>query len=78
MPAAPPLPLQSHLARVGEERCAFVRAMVFANAAMQSRAALQREADNWLAEAGTVPPGAPRGGGWHARFLCAAQRLLVP
>jgi hypothetical protein len=49
---------QSHLARVGEERCAWVRAMVFANRAMQSRSALQREADNWLAEAGTVPPGA--------------------
>lgn len=35
-----------------------MRAMVFANRAMQSRSALQREADNWLAEAGTVPPGA--------------------
>ena len=52
-----PACLQGHLARVGEERCAFVRAMVFANRAMQSRAALQREADNWLGEAGTLPPG---------------------
>ncbi|KAI3423194.1 hypothetical protein D9Q98_010716, partial [Chlorella vulgaris] len=51
------LAVKSHLARVGEERCAWVRAMVFANRAMQSRSALQREADNWLAEAGTVPPG---------------------
>lgn len=51
------LAVRGHLARVGEERCAFVRAMVFANRAMQSRAALQREADNWLAEAGTLPPG---------------------
>jgi len=40
-----------------QDRCAFVRVMVFANKAMQSRAALQREADNWLAEAGTLPPG---------------------
>ncbi|PRW61409.1 nifU chloroplastic isoform A [Chlorella sorokiniana] len=51
------LAVRGHLARVGEERCAFVRAMVFANRAMQSRAALQREADNWLEEAGTLPPG---------------------
>ena len=43
--------------RVGEERCAFLRVMVFANKAMQSRATLQREADNWLSEAGTLPPG---------------------
>jgi hypothetical protein len=56
-PCTPPACLQGHLARVGEERCAFVRAMVFANRAMQSRAALQREADNWLGEAGTLPPG---------------------
>jgi hypothetical protein len=28
--------------RVGEERCAFIRAMVFANRSMQSRATLQR------------------------------------
>lgn len=34
---------------------------VFANRAMQSRAALQREAENWLEEAGTLPPG-----GWAA------------
>ncbi|KAL4459185.1 hypothetical protein ABPG75_014050 [Micractinium tetrahymenae] len=51
------LSVKGHLARVGEERCAFVRAMVFANKAMQSRAVLQREADNWLQEAGTLPPG---------------------
>lgn len=51
------LAVKAHLARVGEERCAWVRVMVFANKAMQSRAALQREADNWLAEAGTLPPG---------------------
>lgn len=51
------LSVKGHLARVGEERCAWVRAMVFANKAMQSRAALQREADNWLQEAGTLPPG---------------------
>ncbi|KAL4427165.1 hypothetical protein ABPG77_001169 [Micractinium sp. CCAP 211/92] len=51
------LSVRGHLARVGEERCAWVRSMVFANKAMQSRAALQREADNWLQEAGTLPPG---------------------
>ncbi|PSC74301.1 nifU chloroplastic [Micractinium conductrix] len=51
------LAVRTHLARVGEERCAWVRAMVFANKAMQSRSALQREAEHWLEEAGTTPPG---------------------
>eukprot|EP00887_Chlorella_sp_A99_P006981 scaffold2.g6981.t1 len=51
------LAVKAHLARVGEERCAYVRAMVFANRAMQSRAALLRETGNWLEEAGTIPPG---------------------
>lgn len=51
------LSIRTLLARVGEDRCAYVRVMVFANKAMQSRAALQREADNWLADAGTTPPG---------------------
>lgn len=40
---------------------------VFANRAMQSRAALQREADNWLEEAGTLPPGG-RAAGWHTHL----------
>lgn len=48
---------QAHLGRVGEERCAFARVMVFANKSMQSKAALQREAANWVEEAGTLPPG---------------------
>ena len=56
-----PLP-QAHLQRVGEERCAFARVMVFANKAMQSRALLEREAANWLEEAGTLPPGKHLGG----------------
>ena len=43
--------------RAGEERAAYVRAMVFANRAMATRAALQEQADRWLAEAGTTPPG---------------------
>jgi hypothetical protein len=49
--------LQAHLSRVGEDRCAFVRAMVFANKAMASRSALAQQAQNWLKEAGTLPPG---------------------
>lgn len=49
--------LQGHLSRVGEERCAFARVMVFANKAMQSKSALEREAANWVEEAGTLPPG---------------------
>jgi hypothetical protein len=51
------LALRALRARVGEERAAFVRVMVFANKAMQTRAALQREADNWMGEGGTLPPG---------------------
>ncbi len=31
--------------------------MVFANRAMQSKAALIREAQNWINESGTIPPG---------------------
>ena len=49
--------LQGHLERVGEERAAYVRAMVFANRAMSSRSNLEREAANWIDEAGTTPPG---------------------
>ena len=48
---------QGHLERVGEERCAFVRAMVFANRAMATRANLEREARNWIDAEGTTPPG---------------------
>lgn len=51
------LSVRALASRVGEDRCSFVRVMVFANRAMQSRSALQREADNWLKEAGTLPPG---------------------
>jgi hypothetical protein len=54
---APILRLQGHLASVGEERCAYVRPMVFANRAMATRATLEREARNWLDAAGTLPPG---------------------
>lgn len=48
---------QAHLSRVGEERCAYVRAMVFANKAMATRTALAQQAENWLRECGTIPPG---------------------
>lgn len=49
--------VRAHLARVGEDRCSLLRVMVFANKAMQSKAALEREALNWLESAGTLPPG---------------------
>ncbi len=42
---------------MGEERCAYVRALVVANRALMSRGHLEEQADNWLAEAGTLPPG---------------------
>jgi hypothetical protein len=40
VPACTP---QGHLARVGEERCAFVRPMVFANKAMASRTHMEAQ-----------------------------------
>lgn len=49
--------LQNHLQRVGEARCAFVRAMVFANAAMASRTNLEREMYSWIDREGVIPPG---------------------
>lgn len=51
------LAIKAHFSRVGEDKCAFVKVMVFANKAMQSKSALEREAANWLEEAGTLPPG---------------------
>jgi hypothetical protein len=38
-----PPALQGHLARVGEERCAFVRPMVFANRAMAGRTHMEAQ-----------------------------------
>lgn len=43
--------------RVGEEKCAYTRTMVFANKAMQTKATLERQVQNWLEECGTIPPG---------------------
>lgn len=55
---SPRLPLtQAHLGRVGEERCAYIRALVIVNQALMSRQHLEEQAQNWLAEAGTTPPG---------------------
>lgn len=51
------LSVKGHTERVGEDRCAFVKAMVFANKAMATRGNLEREAANWLEDAGTTPPG---------------------
>jgi hypothetical protein len=44
-------------ARMGADRVAHVRALAVANQAMQSRTALQRLAQSWIDQAGTVPPG---------------------
>ena len=51
------LSVKSILEKVGDERCAFVRNMVFANAAMQTRQAMEKQKQNWIDENGTVPPG---------------------
>jgi len=52
-----PRAVRAAATRAGEERAAFVRALLFANKAMVSRKALQEQADRWLAEVGTTPPG---------------------
>ena len=49
--------LKALRANLPEDRVAYVRVMIFANRAMQTRAALEREAANWLDAAGTLPPG---------------------
>lgn len=51
------LAVKSHLQRVGETKCAFVRTMVFANAAMASRSNLEREMMSWIDREGVIPPG---------------------
>lgn len=51
------LAIKAHSSRVGEDRCAFVKNMAFMNRAMSTRSSLEREAQNWLEEAGTIPPG---------------------
>ena len=54
---------------------------VFANRAMQSRAALQREADNWLEGAGTLPPGGwaavAQSGGAAVEFILGQRRAAA-
>jgi Fe-S cluster biogenesis protein NfuA len=51
------LSVRSIAEKVGDEKCAFVRNMVFANAAMQTRQAMEKQKQNWIDENGTVPPG---------------------
>ncbi|PNW70219.1 hypothetical protein CHLRE_17g710800v5 [Chlamydomonas reinhardtii] len=53
------LAIKGHLARVGPARCAAVRATVYGNKAMASRANLERGVASWVEEqlGGVVPPG---------------------
>jgi hypothetical protein len=61
---------------VGEERCAFVRALVFVNRALMARTHLEEQADNWLREAGTLPPGnGVEKELWEVRALLGAELL---
>ena len=67
-------PVQAHKERVGEERCALVRAMVFANKSMASRGNLAEQARRWLDEAGTTPPGnGVERELWEARPSCKPE-----
>ena len=50
--------MQAHQAAVDEDLCAFVRAKVFANAAMATPQNMEREAQHWIeVEGGVLPPG---------------------
>ena len=51
-----------------------MRAMVFANRAMATRANLEREARNWIDAEGTTPPG---NGGRSVTLVSATVNLLV-
>lgn len=51
------LSIEGHLQRVGKERCAFVRSMVFGNRAMATPHHLQQEALRWIEEFDQIPPG---------------------
>lgn len=52
------IPYNIHIhTQVGEDRCAWVKPMVFANKAMATRDLMEQQAQAWIDEAGTVPPG---------------------
>lgn len=70
------LAVKNHVQRVGETRCAFVRAMVFANAAMASRTNLEREMFSWIEKEGVIPPGnGPEKDLWEGQ---AAAKVMSP
>lgn len=52
-----PLSVKSVMERVGKEPCAFVRNMVFRDAAMQTRQAMEEQKRLWIEENGSVPLG---------------------
>lgn len=71
--------LQGHMGRVGEERCAYVRALVVANRALMSRGHLEEQADNWLAQSGTLPPGnGVERDLWEVRFFLSPLPFPSP
>ena len=50
--------MQEHSEKIEDDVCAFVRAKVFANAAMATEVNMAREAEHWIeAEGGVLPPG---------------------
>lgn len=51
------LSVKSVMERVGKESCGFVRNMVFQNAAMQTRQAMEEQQQRWIEENGSVPLG---------------------
>lgn len=70
------LAVKNHLQRVDEARCAFVRTMVFANAAMASRTNLERETRSWIEKEGVIPPGnGPEKDLWEGQ---AAAKIMSP
>ena len=70
---APPH-FQTHVARLGPTKCAFVRPMVFANKAMATRANLEAEVETQIQACGKVPPG--NGPGGHIPLAACALKAL--
>ena len=70
--------VQGQLGRVGEERCAFIRALVIVNQALMGRQHLEEQAGNWLREVGTTPPGnGIDRSEWEVR-VDLAMRVILP
>ncbi len=69
--------MQVHQAAVGGDKCCYVEARLLPKQAVANRARLQAEADAWLAELTTTPPGnAQENGLWQVRHFTVALAVF--